>query len=488
MKTNDRFKSLIYKRVEDLDKNYLESLKTKVNQDNLYYPSFHIAPEFGLLNDPNGLSYFKGEYHIFYQYCPNGPMHGMKNWYHLTTKDFVNYQSHGIKLKPEREFENYGIYSGGAKVIDGMLNLFYTANYRDENNNYKRIPKQAVAVMNKDYEIVSKEVIIESDLTTHTEHARDPLPFSLANDNYILLGQQNKQNMGELKLFKVDDKFKNVIEESVVKTNFELDAYMYECPSYFNDGDKECLLFSPQGLKSDNKYNYVNVNDVVYSVSNLGDIKDYTWDGSEIKQLDYGFDFYAPQIFKDDKSRNILIAWLGQAVDAYPYDEEYGWSQMLSLAREVIIKDDHIYQLPVKEYEQLREDKVVLTGDNQVTKRAFELEVELDDNFEIKLGNDTNYLRITGDDTEYCLDVEHCDQVPDQEYKYLRYAPRISSGSKLNIFVDHSAIEIYINNGELTMTSRFFIKDISSLSIDGLVEGVMYNLNDFEIKRSILDE
>ena len=56
-----------------------------------YRQKFHIQPTTGLLNDPNGFSYYNGEYHLFYQWFPLGPVHGIKHWYHVSSKDLFSH-------------------------------------------------------------------------------------------------------------------------------------------------------------------------------------------------------------------------------------------------------------------------------------------------------------------------------------------------------------------------------------------------------------
>ncbi len=75
-----------YTYVEDKHRPYLEELSEFVSQSE-YLPKYHIYPKSGLMNDPNGLAYFNGEYNFFYQWFPFEPNHGMKHWGHLTSKD-----------------------------------------------------------------------------------------------------------------------------------------------------------------------------------------------------------------------------------------------------------------------------------------------------------------------------------------------------------------------------------------------------------------
>ena len=75
-------------RITDMPAEYFQRIQETTRKDP-YYPVWHIAPKCGLMNDPNGLCEINGIHHIFYQWFPAGPVHGLKHWYHLTTKDFI---------------------------------------------------------------------------------------------------------------------------------------------------------------------------------------------------------------------------------------------------------------------------------------------------------------------------------------------------------------------------------------------------------------
>ncbi len=88
-------------------------------------PAVHLTAPYGWLNDPNGLIFYGGKFHIFFQFNPVGTDWGNMHWYHLATEDFCTYEDHGIALFPNR---NGTKYSGSAfELPDGSLGLYYTA-------------------------------------------------------------------------------------------------------------------------------------------------------------------------------------------------------------------------------------------------------------------------------------------------------------------------------------------------------------------------
>ncbi len=482
---NKRYQSNMYKRVEQLDEQYLKAQASKVKKDQINYPLFHIAPAYGLLNDPNGLAFYNGEYHIFYQWCPNQVAHGMKNWNHLTTTDFINFKDHGIKLKPEYDFENYGIYSGGAKVINQMLHLFYTGNRRIESQNYKRVPTQCYAIMDQNYQIIKKEVLIDAD-DTLTEHFRDPSPLTINGQNIVIIGAQSESDKkARIIIYDANDDFSKLSNKRYLNESFGLEeAYMYECPTYITDKEHEALIFSPQGVKSDDKYQFKNANSVVYAVSYSGDIVDAKYDSKQIYELDYGFDFYAPQAFIDDKGRNILIGWLGHAQTIYPGEIENGWSQMLSIPREVTIKDGRIYQKPLVEYQKLRSiEHLLVNGHNPISSKTFELELKNAQQFTLTIGNQNKQLKLYTQDDEIIFDRSQMQTAISSEYGAKRYIKVDEPIKDVQVIVDRSSIEIFINDGKYVMSSRYCIDSFDYVQINGFEQGKYYQLSNITIER-----
>ena len=135
-----------YTPIQKSHEAYLKELM-EYCKDTPRHPSYHIHPPCGLVNDPNGLAYFGGKYHVFYQWFPFGPEHGMKHWAHVISKDLVKWEWSDQMLIPDQEYEKNGCYSGNSIEADGKLYLYYTANYKTEQG---KIPKQAMAVMNSD--------------------------------------------------------------------------------------------------------------------------------------------------------------------------------------------------------------------------------------------------------------------------------------------------------------------------------------------------
>ena len=92
--------------------------------------AYHLMPETGWLNDPNGLCQFQGLYHIYYQYTPFEPTGEIKLWGHYTTRDFIHYKQEEPVLFPDQDMDAHGVYSGSAYVEDKTIHYFYTGNVK----------------------------------------------------------------------------------------------------------------------------------------------------------------------------------------------------------------------------------------------------------------------------------------------------------------------------------------------------------------------
>ena len=97
----------------------------------------HLKAPGNWINDPNGFIYYKGNYHLFYQYFPYAPSWGTMHWGHAVSKDLVSWEHLGVALFPTKYEDQNGCFSGSAVEYDGKMYLYYTGvhyNKPDPNN------------------------------------------------------------------------------------------------------------------------------------------------------------------------------------------------------------------------------------------------------------------------------------------------------------------------------------------------------------------
>lgn len=449
-------------------------------------PALHLTPPKGWLNDPNGLCQFQGVYHVFFQYTPDNPEGGLKHWGHYISKDLLNWEFAGIPLSPREPFERCGVYSGSALVKEDQMHLFYTGNVKlDGDYNYITDGREGNTIH------VSSEngldfgertcLLRNSDYPDHlTCHVRDPKVVDAKSigekeGDYMFLGARTKENVGQVLVYKSDD-LKNWELANVLQSEDPL-GYMWECPDAMMVGGKKLLSISPQGVETKG-IDYQNLYQAGYYEVQGSFAGTYTL--HNFKEWDRGFDFYAPQTFEDEKGRRLLIGWVGMPdvpEQTNPTVED-GWQNALTLVREVFVKDGKVMQYPVQELQQLRAEELVLE------QRCYSKELSC---YEVQIDNETGAdleitisggLHLTYNKKEGLFNV-FFDKESGLGYGREERNVRIDSCTRVNVFVDVSCIEVYINGGEEVFTFRFYTKTgKSSLWVSGKSCNVsMWELN-----------
>ena len=201
---------------------------------------FHVEPELGWLNDPNGLVQIGDTYHIYHQYDPFDAAHGGPVlWNHLTTKDFVTYENHGPVLFPDSDLDSSGAYSGSAFVHDGKIHYFYTGNVKHfDRDDYDyvltgREQNQIHMVAENPDELGEKRIAVgpvdyPDDIGTHV---RDPKILEHDGIYYMVLGSRTKDDRGCVLVYTSRN-----LEDWSYATRIELGekfGFMWECPDLF---------------------------------------------------------------------------------------------------------------------------------------------------------------------------------------------------------------------------------------------------------------
>ena len=365
---------------EDINKKSKEYYnKTK----DIWRDNFHFEPPFGLINDPNGLSYYKGEYYIFFQWNPYGCEHKNKHWGIVKTKNFKDFSIPKIALTPKEYFDKDGCYSGGAIVKDGNLQVFYTGNVKGDKG--ERISYQCKGIFEENGQLKKIGPVISTLPKGYTAHFRDPYIWENNGYYYMILGIQTEKLKGRCVIYKSSDlddwKFYGEL-----KTSYEDFGFMWECPSFLKIDNKDIFIFSPQGIKEE-EFRYQNIYQSGYLIGNLNyDTLEFK-NNNEFKELDMGFDFYAPQVFKDEKGRNILIGWMGlPEKEEFHCSRENGWIFSLTMPRELTLKNGILHQNPIEEMRKLRGDNIVSLKNtfieylnfSEVKENSYELKLDIE--------------------------------------------------------------------------------------------------------------
>ena len=173
-------------------------------------PAFHVSPYVGWMNDPNGFSYYQGEYHLFYQYNPYDTHWDSMHWGHVVSKDLLHWEYLPAALAPDEDYDKMGCFSGSAiELDDGRQLLMYTAVDHEtlEDGSKRDIQTQAVAVGDgRDYVKYEKNpVLTEKDLPEGASKVdfRDPKIWKGKDGNfYCVIGSRPADGSGQILLYR----------------------------------------------------------------------------------------------------------------------------------------------------------------------------------------------------------------------------------------------------------------------------------------------
>ena len=283
----------------------------------------------------------------------------------MFSKDLADWEHRPIALAPTDEYDKDGCFSGSAIEKDGNLYLLYTGHVDLDNSNggNDRIETQCLAVSHDGlcFDKVENNPVIKSlpeNLNIKTEHFRDPKVWKHGDWYYTVVGVQTKEKSGQVVVYKSQDlinwEFLNIMATSSVKENL---GFMWECPNFAEVNGHEALILSPQGVKPEGN-KFLNLHQSGYFLGKMDYQTGIFHRDSKFDLLDYGFDFYAPQIMQDEKNnRCLMIAWLDMWESNMPEQENH-WAGMMSIPRVLEVKDNMIYSKPIEELSKLYKLKI----------------------------------------------------------------------------------------------------------------------------------
>ena len=431
---------------------------------------FHIMPPTGWLNDPNGLCQLGGTYHVFFQYSPDWPApHAPRGWGHFVSDDLTHWRAVGrdFAIAPDTPDEASGAYSGCAVPVEGGARLYYTGNVKEPGDfDYITAGRRATQILveaTADPTAPGGLALGEKDVLLRnadypgfcTRHVRDPKVWREGGSWWMILGARDLDDRGLVLKLRSDDglSWKNV---GCVRAR-EPFGYMWECPDRVELSGREWLSFCPQGMQGRPWAH--GIRDVsgylpLPEGDRLARAGDLALDERDFVLWDHGFDFYAPQTFVDESGRTLLVGWMG--MPEAPFEsapDGMAWCHCLTVPREVTAgADGALLQRPVSELEALRGARHELAGDGTLALAEHRADV--------LLPNVTGPVELALDGA---LRVACADGLVRLEF----LDERVGAGrtvrkaacdgvSSLRILVDSSAVEVYVNDGRVVLSTRWF--------------------------------
>ena len=453
---------------------FIEMNKSKVNGK--YRHHYHVMAPVGWINDPNGFVYFKGEYHIFYQFYPYDSKWGPMHWGHSKSKDLINWEELPVALAPDQAYDKDGCFSGSAIEKDGKLYLMYTGHVVKF---FKTYQTQCMAVSEdgihftkiEQNPVIGKELLGEHG---NIHDFRDPKVFSREDKYYSVVASKNEEDRGRILLFESKDlmdwKFTSVLLEGD-----ETQGVMWECPDLFHLDGKDVLIMSPIKIpKKDLEFHNTS--------STVAFIGEMNWETGKLQvenyhEIDFGLDFYAPQTLEDDQNRRIMIAWMQMWDRTLPMDDlDHKWAGAMSLPRELRVKENRLVQKPVSTIYSQLEYKYGFEN-VEVHQKPVQFRQVVKDNTYVQLVVDlsnaeslsiqfakskkeainlhydsqSQIFTMSRKDFGYSIVGSEAEQLVERQVKI----PLVNQQLVLEIFRDTSSIEVFLNALE-TMTMTFY--------------------------------
>ncbi|WP_103662585.1 sucrose-6-phosphate hydrolase [Lactobacillus sp. HT06-2] len=483
---------------KDIVKGEIENVKQSP-----YRQHFHIESPFGMLGDPNGFSYFNGEYHLFHQWFPmkysKNPNYFQQGWFHWISPNLVDWKPIGEAMGNDTIYDKYGVYSGSALPLQDKLFIMYNGNnWTDtETDHWKRLPSQLGAVMDQNNEIKKlKKPLIKGPINGYTGHFRDPKVFRKDNTYYAIIGAQKDNLSGTVLVYRSEDLL-NWKKLGEINTSFIKKGYMWECPDYFESDDKGVLLFCPQGLESEEN-RFLNAFQACCAVGNPINFNDLKFESTDFNEIDLGFNFYAPQTMIAPDGRRILSAW-SSIMNSNSPTIQYHYDGCEIFPRELTVHGNKLCQKPINEIKELYDEKysknLDIAGLTQIDAgtencRDFQVTVNCKDSQQFILDlfadqKDQHYLRLIFNrmKSRFILDRSKAGISFEDEFGNERSCNLdLNRKVKIRIIQDISSVEIFLDNGEKVFTARIFVNSsnnriyANSLGGNSTIKYTIYHL------------
>ncbi len=456
-------------------------------------PKFHFSSRTGWANDPNGFSWYKGEYHLFYQYHPYKSIWSSMHWGHAVSTDLLHWKYLPTALAPDQDYDSFGCFSGSAaELSDGRQLILYTGVRKDGGDDALDIQTQCAAVGDGlNYEkYPGNPILDEKSLPDGMDknNFRDPKIWKEPDGSFrCVVGARRENLLGSLLLFKSRDGFRWEFE-SILLENDGRFGYMWECPDFFTLDSRQVAMVSPQDMLPEG-FEYHNGNGTVCFIGHWNEDKT-RFIPEHNQAIDYGIDFYAPQTILTPDGRRIMIGWM-QNWDTCPAanTEKRPWFGQMSIPRELAVKNNRLYQMPVRELEAYRSGMVEYRDVNVsgeltlpgVEGRTAELLITLRPRdpqtlyrkFAVRFAQDGQYrtsVSFRPFESVVKLDRKRSGSRRALIHQRRCLVPRDSGVLKMRLILDKFSVELFINDGEQVMTATFYT-DLTARGISFFADG-----------------
>ncbi|MDD7885146.1 glycoside hydrolase family 32 protein [Flavivirga sp. 57AJ16] len=422
--------TLIKQSDKELDKSnmYAEDLRGKI----------HFSPKRGWNNDPNGLTFYNGEYHMFFQHNPYGVQWGNMHWGHAISKDLVHWKEVGEALYPD---ETGTMYSGSGVVDKNNTSGFGTLKNAPMVVSYTsdKLWTQGLAysLNGKDFTKFEKPVVKKV-----TNGNRDPkIVWYEPLKEWIMVLYVEKPEKQHTVHFYGSKNLKDWSLLSILKGGKDNDRFLFECPDFYE--------LPVDGYENNKKWVLSGANSE-YAIGTF-DGKTFQPELSRLKSV-HGRGYYAAQTFSNDpKGRIIEVGWW-QTNTAHG-ENYFNQSMSLPMALKLVTTTNglRLSRKPVEELESLRKKQQTFKNVKVIGKSILPLKLNPKNALEVhvELESDTAseiVFKIRGLDIVYNFNNEELIVDGVKEKLTLK-----NGQLKFTAFIDKTGVEIFADNGVFYM-------------------------------------
>lgn len=483
-----------------------QKIADESTEEELYRPNFHFTPKENWINDPNGMFFYNGYYHLYFQYHPEGNKWGPMHWGHAISTDMITWREQPIALYPDE----LGYIFSGSAVVD----VNNTSGFGKEGQS----PVVAIYTSHDPQKAKNERIDVETQSIAYSFD--EGLTWNKYEVNPVIENPNLRDFRDPKVIWDVDNNQWVLTLAAGQKTMFYTSNNLKEwnLASEFGDGLGnhegvwECPDLFPMQVEDSDEIKWVHIVSIGSGGPNGGSATQYfvgDFDGQNFivdpefamamnKEhdfwVDFGKDNYAGVTWSnvpDSDGRRLFIGWMSnwQYANEVPTEK---WRGSMTLARELRLTKDDTYRLvatPVKEIEGYR--TVKFKDENlkisQSTKLIDSKSIDLsraEINFKVSEVNDKSFtlklLNDKGEELSFGYDHKKNDFFIDRslsgETDFSKdfgdaptLAPRISEEEKLTlkILLDKTSIELFFDEGKTVMTEIFFPSEpFNSLTIE----------------------
>lgn len=469
-------------------------------------PSFHGMPTAGWTNETHGATYFNGKYHVFFQKNPNGPYMSRLNWGHIVSDNLYKWEEDPTAVSPEEAYDKKGCWSGCVFTDDeltgGKPNIFYTA------VDYGRATIAQAQPADDDLLTWTKKAgnpVVNGRPNGLTDDFRDCFVFRNGTDLYMIVGS-SKNGVGVTTLHKYYKSTKTWSNDGKLffsGSNRNQDGTFWEMPNVTKIGDKWLFTATPLNTGAGVR--------TLYWTGSINADGTFAPDSRTPKTVEMagfskdGYGLLSPTIFQKDGKTLML----GIVPDKLAGSENYkmGYAHTYSLPREISLDSKgNLIQKPFSGLAAMRSETSFKMTDFDLTAekdldpvqgRSLELSAKFvvgngDFGFSF-LGNGDKKVTLTYQPNSGMLSLDmrginriFNDGIFGGVYNYALPTP-VAMGEEmtLKVFVDHSIIDIFVND-TYAASVRVFPRDVDAVKATAFAKNGSVKMTSLEAY--VLDE